>query len=356
MGPEIAYILSQRQAYASMSAEGREIPSITKQTDWEVAFFDFGKARVPGTDYYNPAIVEREDGLWLITRRSVDRPPLPYGFNDLMAFKLGDDLKPIFGQPVQVPRMSEQEHVEDPRAIMHGGKMWLGACNFVIFEGGKTWTGAHQIFCEVDHNWNAYRRHDPIFGKNGAHVRGNRGDEKNWLWFFYAGNAHMVYMTQPHTVVRFDGFMRAVETYETKEINPLWRYGQPRGGTPPVLIGDEYWSFFHSSQPWRGKKRQYYMGAYAFEAKPPFRITRMSRKPLLAGSQRDPWWEGKPLVVFPCGKVLKDGNWIVSMGINDICSAWLKIPHSDVEKQVDPVKRLPDTYEVKPPADEALMI
>jgi predicted GH43/DUF377 family glycosyl hydrolase len=60
----------------------------------------------------------------------------------------------------------------------------------------------------------------------------------------------------------------------------------------------------------------------------------MTDEPLLAGSSQDQWAERKPLVVFPCGSELKDGMWLVTMGINDICSAWIKIPHMELLRKM----------------------
>src|SRR5439155_20693038 len=109
------------------------------------------------------------------------------------------------------------------------------------------------------------------------------------------------------------------------------RYGIVRGGTPPVLVGKEWWTFFHSSLPLDTKyRRRYFMGAYAFWHDPPFHITRMTREPLLAGSDEDPWAEEKPLVIFPCGSRFENWTWLVSCGINDLKCFWVKIPHEAV--------------------------
>ena len=161
-------------------------------------------------------------------------------------------------------------------------------------------------------------------------------------------------------MVRFDARLDVKETYVTHESSQDWIFGEPRGGTPPVLIGSEYWSFFHSSLPWagKGKLRHYHMGVYAFEAKPPFRITRMTSRPILSGSHRDVLAEKKPLVVFPCGAIIKDGEWTVSLGVNDLASAWIEIPHEQLLKLVQPVQKwiAPVPVPVTVPQDEAIFI
>ena len=160
--------------------------------------------------------------------------------------------------------------------------------------------------------------------------------EKNWLWFEHGGRLHTIYMTDPHRVITWNqDYTAADQTFETAAPDESWwRFGHARGGTPPVLVGDEYWSFFHSSTPWTewtsAQKRRYHMGAYAFEAKPPFRITRFAKVPLLTGSPYDPWAPGQPLVVFPCGAILRNNTWLVTLGVNDMASAWIEIPHADL--------------------------
>lgn len=322
----------------------QDIPSVTEQSKcWKCKMIDFGKANRQGVAYFNPGIVERPDGLWLVVRRCKDWPRFEYGLNDLMAFRLeGPEHLPVTGVKVQIPPMLNGEHFEDPRVIYRDGFTWLSCCNFVVYADKpiQKWTGAHQLFCQVNDAWNCLKRYDPIYGGNGGSTSLNKRDEKNWLWFFHDDLPHLIYLTQPHTVVPFNSFMEAGTPYVTQEINKLWMHGMPRGGTPPVLVEGEYWSFFHSSTPWVGKKRRYHMGAYAFEAKPPFRITRMSSLPLLSGSKRDKWNEGKPLVVFPGGAVLKNGTWLVVFGVNDLVAGWIEIPHADllhIVKDVPPI-------------------
>lgn len=328
----------------------KEPPSIIAQArrqGFESQFYNFRSAKTPEVEYYNSALLRRDDGLWLVARRSVMNPALTYGENSLMAFKLDDNHLPQYGIPIEVP-YSRGEHFEDPRVTIHDGRYFLSACNFIIHPD-RTWTGAHQVLIEVSKEWRVLRKFDPIYGKNGRGVRHNTGDEKNWLWFWHGGELHMIYQTRPHIVTRWDNSVGIVEQWETPYGHPNWQHGHPRGGSAPVRVGDEYFCFFHSSMPWREAKRRYFMGCYAFEAKPPFRITRMTTEPLLAGSLRDPWAEGKPLVVFPCSAILDepspppreyiagrvlDAIWTVSLGVNDLVSAYVRIPHARLIKKL----------------------
>lgn len=329
------------------------LPSIVDQTPWLCGFYDFGKAKIDGVDYFNPTLYQRPDGRWLITRRSKPWSTFRFGINDIMAFKLDHNV-PLYGIPVHIPTMLHGEHFEDPRIVTGASELILSMTNFIVFNGGQQWTGAHQMLCNINKDWMGQRRFDPVFDGNGPTVSSNQKNQKNWLWFMHDGAPHMVYWTKPHTVVRFTQRMEMQQRYVTIDINENWKWGEPRGGTPPILIDNEYWTFFHSSLPWRGKQRHYHMGAYAFESKPPFRITRMTSRPLLSGSQKDPWNEGKPLVVFPCGTLFNDGMWTVSMGVNDLVSAWIEIPHKALAKLCH-LTTVPPPPEPEP-CDEAIFI
>lgn len=303
-----------------------EPPSITEQTKWPCQFFNFGKAQVPGVEYFNCGFVERPDGEWLVTRRSFPHGELPFGMNDIMAFKL-DNKTPAVGMRVRIPTSLPNEQFEDPRSIYHEGRTYLSFCNFSW--KGRTWTGAHQGLAVVDDKWQALKRYGINYGQNGDGVARNTGNEKNWLWFFHEGKPHLIYLSDPHTIARFSPEF----VFEGEHITAnksKWDFGLIRGGTPPVQVDGEYWSFFHSSLPWTSHKRRYFMAAYSFEARPPFQMRRISRRPILIGSWRDPWAMSKPLVVFPCGSRLKDGKWFITLGVNDMASAWIEIPHEDV--------------------------
>jgi len=312
-----------------------KVPSFLHQTDWPAGIFNFGRGEHPQTDYFNCGLVERPDGLWLMVRRSVWKDRLIFGMNDVVAFKLGGPtgLVPQIGYRVKFINTNVNEQYEDPRAIYHNGKTYLGCCNFVWYKV-KKWTGAHQILVVCDDKWDVKARYDPSYGKNGKGLGLNTGHEKNWLWFFHNDKLNLIYAAQPHTVVEFDSHLRVVT--ERRSANKLlpWAYGEIRGGTPPVRVASEYITFFHSSLPWTNRFRRYYMGAYAFDAKPPFAITRITKEPLLIGSQNDYWVEKKPLVVFPCGALLRGQEWLITLGVNDLKCGYIKIPHRDLAERM----------------------
>ena len=303
-------------------------PSIKDQTPWKVGFFDFGKAQTPDTRFFNPALIQHQGSDWLIARKASPISWHNLGQNSLVAFRLNKDHKPEAFVEINLKnRNYKDQHWEDPRIVRINNSLVLSYCTFQVYRGG-TYSGAHQQVAFLNEGMQPIETWDPIYGGNGGSILMQSGNEKNWIFFEHDSQMMMIYMTEPHQVIRWEN-REVVEKWETSNFG--WKWGHMRGGSNPIRIGDEYLCFFHSSTQWTEKKRQYHMGAYTFEAKPPFKVKRMTKKPLLSGSQKDPWQEGLPLVVFPCGAILDSKKYVVSMGINDYTSAWIEIPVKDLD-------------------------
>jgi predicted GH43/DUF377 family glycosyl hydrolase len=112
----------------------------------------------------------------------------------------------------------------------------------------------------------------------------------------------------------------------------MWKYGECRMGSNPILIKEhidgpsQFINFFHSSIPWKNQKRQYCMGYYTFDTNPPFKPLCISKEPSFWGNESDVRiLDSSPLVVFPCGSIYKNNNLIVSFGLNDEKSGYVKL-------------------------------
>lgn len=340
-----------------------DVPSMVKQTPWECGPILLPKE--PSTFYFNPAIFRTKSGKVVLFARRCRNKRLEEGDqhkaqwteeNDIVAFELNKDMKAMNKSIISLPSQYPNENFEDPRVVPFGDHIGLSCCTFV-----PTKSYAHQAMFLLDNYYNCAGRFDPVFGKNYAQAGINEGHEKNWLWFVSGGVPHMVYSANPHMVVRMDGRLEQQAVHVTHEFNPLWKFGEVRGGSNPILVDGLYWTFFHSSLPWVGGKRRYYMGAYAFQPEAPFRIVRMSTMPLLSGTNRHDWWPGLPAVVFPCGAFFDQNtlNFTVSYGINDVACGYIKIPFTDlidltreIKKGVDEVRpEEPDSfYDILDPA------
>lgn len=329
---------------------GDSTPPIREQArlrGWDCDFFDFGKAKTRNVEFFNPGLVRRPDGLWLLVRRSEITPGMWYGKNGIWACKL-EGKKPLGGPTLKFPNTKGEEQMEDPRAVFWNNQTWVSVVNFTWFTTGS-WTGAHialGIFQDkggsdiTEETWTPLARRDPVVGTNLGHAGPTNGKHnKNVLFWFIEGKLHCLYTSDPWAVVQFGSKWEEQIPYVAEGVQ--WEYGVVRGGTPPVRAGDFYYTFFHSSLPWRGRYRRYFMGAIAFEVSPPFRPVFWTQEPILTGSQNDIWAQRKPLVVFPCGSVLENDKWLVTLGVNDIASAWLEIPHSDLLQLLKPIPVVP---------------
>lgn len=313
-----------------MSYAKNDVPKLSDQVDWEV-----GKIVLPeetGAYYFNPAIIQEPDGrILLFARRCRNKREKDEDVylekNDIVCFELTKDLRATKKALLQLTSHFPNEQFEDPRVVRFGDKYGLSCCTFVPFK-----SYAHQAMFLLDKQFLNVGRFDPVYGNNYAQAMVNDGHEKNWLYFVHDNAPHVVYSANPHVVVRLNGRLEKEQEYVTNEFNPLWKFGEVRGGSNPILADGLYWTFFHSSLPWINKKRRYYMGAYAFEAKAPFRIVRMTTMPILTGTNQEDWWPGLPAVVFPCGAFFDSAKnqFVISYGINDVDCGYLRLPLSDL--------------------------
>src|SRR6266446_411539 len=320
------------------------VPKISEQArlnGWECQYYNFGKLEDQGTDYFNPGLVMRDDGIWLLTRASGLHPRgFMYGQNAIVAFKL-DDLgkQPHHGKVLHWPVDNPMQHFEDPRGFYHPrlGQTLIGACTF-LWNGPGDWTGALQAFGAFDNDWMCKKLDYPKIGGNPGKVEKvkHQDYEKNWVWWLHEEKLHLLYKANPWTVYVFENRWSERTDYKSDGIS--WPYGDIRGGTTPVQVGDLFFTFHHSSLPWKGRYRRYYAGAIGFEATPPYKPKLITIEPLLQGSQNDVWAQRKPLVVFPCGALYLKDKWLISMGVNDMKSAWLELSHAALLERMRPIE------------------
>ena len=163
--------------------------------------------------------------------------------------------------------------------------------------------------------------------------------QKNWVPFLYNGSIFFVYNIYPLVVIRPDyehlsisfsnvtfsnvsaddpeiELITVSEEACAEELEQPWEYGHMRGGSPAQLVRGEYMAFFHSkSSPLDTGSgfalMSYWIGVYTFSPSPPFRLTRISRYPILLDSWYDGAWfdRNNAYIIYPAGFVLEDiGN------------------------------------------------
>jgi predicted GH43/DUF377 family glycosyl hydrolase len=216
------------------------------------------------------------------------------------------------------------EQFEDPRVLIHENKIYISCATY----SHDKFSLIHQKMIVLDENFNHIKNIHFKYGLNGKSIEENIGVEKNWTFFIHENRLMCIYKIDPHIVVEFDWNGNVTGEYVSYEkVQNKWPYGICRGGTNPIYKEGLYHSFFHSSIYWKGNKRKYVMGKYAFESKPPFRICFFDEKPIIWGNSIDQRINSKlnPLVVFPCGAILENNRFIVSFGINDEKTGIIKL-------------------------------
>lgn len=319
------------------------VPSFTEQTVWPSGYFTFPTAT--NTAYFNCSLADTSKGLHLFTRRerynleAVTGGALQGRRNDLAIWRIRDNMTlEATPQLPTCPSRYPLEQWEDPRAVVgEDGQVYVG---FATWVHQKTWS-IRQSLTRLSADWRKLDvLFEPAYGGNTPRPTDGRTHEKNWIWFQHDGAWHCQYSINPGDVFKVDRQGAVIDSWKTREASIGWDNGLPlRGGTPPVRLGDEYLAFFHTSIMWQKPKRRYYMGAYTFAAEPPFALKRITAEPLLVGSEHDFRALGGPLVIFPAGCTLRDGQWLVVFGVNDEACGWLRIPDNDLQELLTPVRR-----------------
>jgi predicted GH43/DUF377 family glycosyl hydrolase len=273
--------------------------------------------------HFNSSIFSFKNEKYLLTRHcKLDDDNIPD--NRLNLFKL-DSKYGMMEIPLKINDEIENEQYEDPRVFVHDDKIYIGCANYQKHVSEKI----HQKLIVLDESFVHVKNIHPIYDGNAKNCLENTKHQKNWTYFIHDGKILCVYRMHPHTVVEFDmNTGEIISEYKTHcDILKQWKFGAPRMGSNPVLKDGVFHNFFHSSIPWKNPKRQYFMGHYTFEAKPPFKILEISKQPILWGNESDQRIlpNSNPIVVFPCGAIYENGNFYVSFGFNDEKTGIIKI-------------------------------
>jgi len=212
---------------------------------------------------------------------------------------------------------------EDPRAFYHNGKIHLMYNDLVPI---KPYCRSMHIAQVNPATWTLdYQTDLQLF---------QASMEKNWMPFVHNDTVHLIYKVCPHKIYKLnDPTVNEMQATMTPKL-PLilkkeWEenWGEIRGGTPAKLVNGEYLTFFHSRTR-TNMTNWYAMGAYTFEAEPPFRITSISEKPILfRGIYDSPHVHtsnSRVKCIFPSGFVTEKQGELdlihVSVGENDVAT------------------------------------
>lgn len=258
---------------------------------------------------YNPSIMRVEDKLWTTWRLH----PVQGEWRTELFLHDGEAALPL--------KISgyEQHSLEDARLFMFRGKPHVSLTISRSPLPGQAFSPCVTAYGELVSGADAWTVKElllPEYGKNRWD-----GSEKNWLFWDFEKRLMISYgiSNSEHVVFECDG-VRQMKTFRSP--CAVWKYGVPRGGSSPLKYSNgNLIRFFHSNDINRNSDEwwTYRLGAMVLESAPPFRILKMSSKPIYTGNEK--YWPGhkhwKARVVFPCGAVETQTGWAVSCGLND---------------------------------------
>jgi hypothetical protein len=216
--------------------------------------------------------------------------------------------------PIKPPSKYEKHSIEDGRLFMFRGKPHLSVTVARSKLPGTNFDPCIQAYGELLPDGTIANWIEPRVGKNDW-----SGVEKNWVFFECNGKLHATYSHSPaHIVYELDDKGLIKQEYRTPV--PTCSFGEPRGGTQPVQYLGQWLKFFHTNQVnLKSDARQnYHVGAMTLESQPPFRITKISKHPILSGNELwspAPHWKAK--CVLPYGVLENSGAWEMALWRND---------------------------------------
>lgn len=289
---------------------------------------------IPSPRCWNPGLFRYAGRLWMSYRYHLNEPS---GRCATAIQRLDEKtLQPVGrGRRVMFPNDNGSQHYEDARLFSFRGEPYMSVTEMTGYRPGVDYS------CQIKYarlrlvgeKWTVREYLTPRHGNNDGSAK-----EKNWIFFEADRQLWFIYQDGgKHEVCRVEG-EQVVETIETPAA--VWPWGQVRGGSPPIELGGKLYCVFHSSIATEEPPHyvRYYAGVYEMEAKAPFRILRVSRGPLMCGSEADghrvdPRYNAgwKPYVVFPGGIVQDGKRQLVSVGVNDWACAVVRLRLQDVE-------------------------
>lgn len=296
----------------------------------------------PGS--YNPSIFKFNNHYLLTFRYQPNRSFQPW-ISYIGAILLDESFEAISDPELldtrfNDPRTSSQS--EDARIFSSNEKLYVIYNDNMELEYPAYWERRDMYVAELSFAGGHFQLSEPVKLFYEARYRNNPW-QKNWAPFEWNGTLLLSYSLNPHEVIHPNlSTGTCQKCYETSKL-VQWPFGSMRGGTPALLVDGEYLAFFHSGiftattcsdyrQMWH-----YYMGAYTFEAEPPFELTKMSSSPIEApGFYTYSSYEKR--IIYPSGFIRDGSNLYVAYGKDD-SEIWIAtIDLNELKKTMVPIK------------------
>ncbi len=286
------------------------VGAVTNRRDVSIDLQPKGKPN----GHFNCSIIEYEGRLLLASRRgwtgTLFMSELDEAYNVLTSWKLNTKLPcTLYGS-------------EDPRLFVFNNRLHVA---FTGYES-KSPRLTTQLYARFTANLD---RIEQIFLPE---LEGRNPMEKNWTFFESGCILGSVYTVGPKHVVLSHLDNKVIQRWETTTPFRMPTHVL-RGGAAPVRVGNEFYHFFHTVKRSR-KGSTWGVGLYTFDINPPFAVRRWCDKVLLETT--DTTHDGHK-IVFPCGALLRRGQWVVSFGYQDNECRLAHFDQDEVEGLLQPL-------------------
>jgi predicted GH43/DUF377 family glycosyl hydrolase len=302
---------------------------------------------IPGfKSAFNPSVIKWNGSILMSFRERNESGISTFRMGLVWLDKNFDIASPA--QIIEIPPSNESSVVkcQDPRLVKIKDKLFIVYSNVLDPQPGVG-ENRRMFVSELTYDGRTFTASVPFCLINFDGERIQRW-EKNWAPFDFEGNMLLAYGIEPHRIMFPNAEMQRVDTVANSSGNLNWEWGIARGGTPPIIEGDEYLAFFHSAKNIQTMESNgqnithYFFGAYTFSADSPFTITKISPSPIIAPSFYDvthDYKTWKPLrVVFPCGHYCDEEFVWITYGKQDY-ECWVaKLDKKQLLKSLVPVE------------------
>ena len=308
---------------------------------------------------FNPSLALTNFGL-LLTFRYIPEPETPW-ISQVGIVRLDEEsLEPLSApQLLQFPSEKRKTpcQAEDARIFHYNAKTYILYNDNTEIINSSEKARRDMFIAQLQEIEHSFVLSEPVKLFSHDHYQ-EVTCQKNWVPFDWYGHMLLCYSIDPHEIL-YPNFENGKCTLiaQSKIFNH-WKFGKLRGGTPALMVDGEYLSFFHSSKKMYSvvstdcSRFHYFIGAYAFCAEPPFKITKITPIPIVAkGFYRQSTAEKR--VIFPGGFFIKDPYLHVAYGKDDqeiwiatIDKDLLKATMVPVQECIDDNKILTEIFEI----------
>ena len=302
-----------------IGAKNKPVPPVVEQA-FPIRFDETNLAVGLSGHRFNASLMEWQDGYALAWRNA-------FWGSDIFVSRLDKLFRPVRGSnaKLELTHVAAATSREDPRFFMLRGQPHL-------MYVGLTGKGRNRVASVL-----YARLTDRLAVEEVAcpHYAQRNGWEKSWSSWEHDGQHYATHSITPHRVLRIDGD-KAEVAYETPTLSN-WTWGGTglHGGACPVLVGEEWYSFFHAWKRTAERQRVYATGILTFSAKPPFKALRMTPEPIQVAEPNTFGWYAD--CTFPAGLVRLGDDWILSSGEHDRTTRLDRFSAESIELALKPI-------------------